>query len=144
MPTTLDMDCEHYSRLDRWIDDSATVTDILPWLQPPRELEPVHISQRVGSTLEAKFEDLVGQWRAETAHLSSIQDKVLHRAYQEIIALGSDAVPLILRELKRSGGHWFWALRVLTGANPVKPEHAGHVREMKETWLDWGRRAGYI
>lgn len=62
-----------------------------------------------------RFAALAERWRTETAVLSSISQIAMHPAYQEIIGLGRVAAPLILREMQRQSGHWFWALRAITG-----------------------------
>jgi hypothetical protein len=67
---------------------------------------------------------------------------VLHPAYQRIIGMGTAAVPFLLCELERRPDHWFWALTAITGADPVKPEHRGKLREMANAWLKWGKEQG--
>src|SRR5438270_5309892 len=94
--------------------------------------------------LEKTFLELAEQWRRETAVLSSVSKKALHPAYQRIIGMGPAAIPLILRELQRSPGHWFWALTAITGEDPIRPEDAGDVQKMTEAWLDFGRAKGYL
>jgi hypothetical protein len=89
-----------------------------------------------------RFAKLTDRWRVETAALSSVTQKAMHPAYQEIIGLGRDAVPLILRELKRRPDHWFWALRAITGEDPIEPNQCGRVLQMAEAWLRWGREHG--
>ncbi len=89
------------------------------------------------------FSILKAKWEAETALLSSITEIALHPAYQQIIGMGKDAIPLILAELKRKPGHWFWALKAVTGEDPVLPEQRGRIKEMTEAWLLWGRKQGY-
>jgi hypothetical protein len=59
--------------------------------------------------------------------------------YQRIIGMGPAVVPLILEELEREPGHWFWALESITEQNPVPPESAGKVGQMAEAWTRWGR-----
>ncbi|MEH2182640.1 hypothetical protein [Nostoc sp.] len=93
--------------------------------------------------LKETFIKLANQWHSETKHMSLISDMVLHPAYQQIIGMGKNAVPLILEELSREPEHWFWALKSITGANPVKPEDKGRLKKMTEAWLDWGRQHGY-
>ncbi|MDF5709758.1 MAG: hypothetical protein PUP90_19345 [Nostoc sp. S4] len=93
--------------------------------------------------LKDTFIKLANQWRNETKHMSLISDIILHSAYQQIIGMGTDAVPLILEELSREPEHWFWALRSITGDNPIKPEDKGRLKKMAEAWLDWGRQHGY-
>ena len=41
--------------------------------------------------------------------------------------MGQPAVPLILERMRSQGGHWFHALRYITGADPVNPEDLGNV-----------------
>ena len=94
--------------------------------------------------LETRFRALADQWRWETGPLSSSSAIAAHPAYQEIIGMGPAAIPLVLRELQENGGHWFAALRALTGENPVPREYAGRVPKMRELWLEWGRGKGYI
>ncbi|HSW09711.1 MAG TPA: hypothetical protein VLK32_02285 [Bacillota bacterium] len=89
-----------------------------------------------------RFKSLAAVWRRECAHLSSIRDMVLHPAYQQIIGMGKDALPLLIRELDRNPDHWFWALRAITGEDPVRPEHRGDVRLMAQDWVDWARKRG--
>ena len=50
---------------------------------------------------------------------------------------GLPAVPLILAELRRELDHWFWALRAITGEDPVPAERRGNMKEMVEIWLEW-------
>lgn len=67
-------------------------------------------------------------------------------AYQRIIGMGPDAVPLILAQLEAEGDdpdQWFWALRAITAANPVKPEDQGNTVKMAEAWLRWAKHEGY-
>src|SRR2546425_366966 len=61
-------------------------------------------------SLAERFEALVMWWRAEVAWMSSPTEMAMHPAYQRIIGLGPQAVPLILAELKSEADHWFWAL----------------------------------
>jgi hypothetical protein len=86
---------------------------------------------------------LAAIWRAETCYLSSTTALANHPAYQEVMALGSAVVPLVLRELEQRPAHWFTALHVLTGADPMDPADPGKVRKIAEAWLRWGRANGY-
>ena len=94
--------------------------------------------------LETRFYQLVTTWKRETAHLSSAARMAEHPAYQEVVALGEAAVPLLLAELRRQPDFWFAALRQITGENPVPPESAGKVKEMARAWVEWGRAKGYL
>ena len=94
--------------------------------------------------LHTEFLTLVAQWREETAGYSLITPKISHPAYLRIIGMGPIAVPWILEELKERGGHWFVALRSITGANPVLCEDRGRIPKMREAWLAWAREDGWI
>jgi hypothetical protein len=91
-----------------------------------------------------RFLMLKTEWEAETAHLSSITEIAMNPAYQQIIGMGTIAIPFILSELKKKPGHWFWALKSITGEDPVLPEYRGHIKQMAEAWLRWGKKQGYI
>ena len=93
--------------------------------------------------LEETFNQLVQQWRTETRGISSSTELILHPAYQQIIGLGKEAIPLLLRELEKKSGRWFWALKSITRQDPVLPKQQGKTKEMIQAWLDWGRKNGY-
>jgi len=94
--------------------------------------------------ISEKFSELTKQWLDETKLCSSASDMVLNEAYQRIIGLGPEVIPLILEELEYWPNHWFWALRSLTGQNPVAPEDRGDLLKMRDNWLEWGKQSGYL
>lgn len=90
-----------------------------------------------------RFQNLVEQWKTERGARSSITEAAMMPAYQEIIGMGSKAVPLILEQIRSEGDEpdqWFWALRAITGENPVKPEDQGNFQKMAEAWLQWSQQ----
>lgn len=93
---------------------------------------------------EEEFRRLVQQWRRDVMFLSSIARGAGHPAYQKIVKMGFPMVPLLLRELEQNGGHWFVALRKITGKNPVEPEDAGSIPNMTKAWIEWGHKEGYL
>ena len=94
--------------------------------------------------LRERFRRLAAQWKEQSRYLSNTAQMAMLPSYQRIIGMGWPAVPLILEELRREPGQWFWALESITDENPVPPEAAGQVRLMAQAWLDWGRRRGLI
>ena len=92
--------------------------------------------------LADRFQQFAKVWRDECAHLSSVREMVLHPTYQQIVGMGSSALPFIFAELERKPDHWFWALRAITQEDPVPPEHRGNVAEMAQDWLDWAKKKG--
>jgi hypothetical protein len=106
--------------------------------------EPV-TSQRSAArsrSLEQRFRSLAAEWEEETGHLSAVTQIAMHPAYQQIIGMGPEVVPLILADLARTGSHWFWALTAITGEQPVPPQDRGYVDRMVAAWLQWGRARG--
>jgi hypothetical protein len=95
-------------------------------------------------TLKDRFLKLTATWKAECAVMSSIRDIVLHPCYQQIIGMGPEAIPIILEEMRRSPHHWSWALRAITGEDPVLKEHKGKLVLMAEDWTRWGQENGYL
>ena len=108
-----------------------------------------HIASLVGNLekdkveLEAEFKKFAEEWRLETGMLSLVTQKSMHQAYQRIIGMGQPVIPLILRDLEQKPDHWFWALRAITGDNPVKPEQRGRMKQMAQAWIQWGKEHGY-
>ncbi len=94
-------------------------------------------------TVEARFRRLAAAWEQATGHLSSMTAASDHPAYQEIMNLGPEVIPYLLRDLEENETHWFKALRTLTGANPVPASAAGNVPRMVAGWLQWARDNGY-
>jgi hypothetical protein len=101
---------------------------------------------QVDPDLESRFASLSRQWREDTRFASSVSAAAMHPAYQEIIGMGERALPLIFRELAGepdNPGHWFWALRAITGTDPVEEEQKGVLRQMAAAWLNWATQHGY-
>lgn len=92
--------------------------------------------------LARRFHALASEWRSATRFLSSPSATAAHPAYRAVVALGPDAVPLILAELADAPEPWFAALRELTGTDPVPPADRGHPAESAACWLAWGRERG--
>ncbi len=66
----------------------------------------------------------------------------MHPAYQRIIGLGPDVLPLILEDVEAGELHWGWALRALTGYDAA--EGAATLPEARVAWVRWGRESGFL
>jgi len=66
----------------------------------------------------------------------------MHPAYQTIMAMGKDALPFILEDLKKQIDHWFYALKFI--AREDIGEGASNLDEARQLWLAWGRKQKYI
>ena len=111
--------------------------------------------------MESTFSELSRQWILETAFHSNDYFIVNHPGYEQIVALGEAALPLIFRELESGGTavHWPLVLSAITGADPTPPPKplsslgwvtlsssgwvALDIKAIREAWLQWGRDQGY-
>ncbi len=90
-----------------------------------------------------RFRRLAEAWRQQRGLTSSLTEMALTAAYQEIIGMGPAAIPFLLEELKREPDHWFWALRCISGVDPVPRDAQGSLIAMSDAWLEWGQQQGY-
>lgn len=120
---------------------------LVPLLREPKEkmqeLVYVKDDSALHQSIEERFHYLVKIWQADRPPNLRIADMVTHPAYQAIIGLGPAAIPYILHEVEHNLDHWFWALRAITGADPVPVESRGKLKEMAQAWLAWGRTYGF-
>ena len=100
------------------------------------------IRTTVNTDLRAEFDLLVNQWTEETAFHSSLGEIFTNEAYQSIMAMGQAALPLILSELRKKPGHWFYALEKIARSDVA--EGAKNFAEARALWLEWGYTNNYI
>lgn len=94
--------------------------------------------------IETRFNILAKYWKRDTQALSSTTDIVSHISYQQVIGMGEKALPFIFNELKKVGGYWYWALKAITGIDPVIEQDRGNIKKMKKAWIEWGRTNNYF
>lgn len=102
-----------------------------------------------GEDVEQLFRRLELQWRTETQVLSDPARIMGHPAMRSIIALGKEAIPIILRGLQANGSLMVWALPEITGENLAPPQIENgvlkwDVQAQIEAWLQWGRNKGFL
>ena len=110
---------------------------------PGRVKVRVESVDAASSSPQARFRALVRQWKDATLLMSSITDMATHPAYQQMIGMGQAALPWILDELRRDPDQWFWALKAITGEDPVPPADRGNMARMTQNWLSWAKNHGY-
>lgn len=81
-------------------------------------------------------------WKSDTEYVSSLHEKYLHPSYASIIGMGAQALPYILESMKKEPDDWFYALRSITGDNPVTNDMTGDMRRMTAAWIEWGASRG--
>jgi hypothetical protein len=99
--------------------------------------------RRRTDAVRKRFYSLLERWKNERGPTSFLSKMCMNDAYQQIIGLGEQAMPLLLSEMEKNPGHYDWALRAITGEDPVPKESRGKLKEMAEIWVQWGRDNGY-
>jgi hypothetical protein len=89
------------------------------------------------------FRAALARWHGETELSSLLAAKRDHPAYRQILDLGEEAIPLILREIQVRPSFIFMALHDITGEDPIASEHRGRLPLMIEDWLKWGSKHGF-
>jgi hypothetical protein len=89
------------------------------------------------NSIKALFNYYYEEWEEETKYQSSTDVIASSSFFNEIVALGKDAVPYIIEVLRDSPSFLIIALYKITGENPVKPDHRGRIKEMAGDWIEW-------
>ncbi|MDJ0559445.1 MAG: hypothetical protein PX638_10055 [Microcystis sp. M53599_WE4] len=119
----------------------------LSFLQSFSSLLAILVNKQTRAERLREFESLAEHWINETSHLSSTHEAIIHPNYQRIIGMGQDVIPFLLKNLKEPKSlpsRWFWALKAISGEDPVPKDSRGKSKEMIDAWLHWGIRKGYI
>jgi hypothetical protein len=123
----------------------GSVSGVSGTFRIPMLIAPVTAeSDRDREQLRQRFDQLAAQWREDCKYSSFLTERAMHPAYQQIIGMGRGALPLIFEDLQRGPDHWFWALRAITGEDPVPPNSKGKLPEMTAAWLTWAREKQYV
>jgi len=104
-----------------------------------------YISPYRVSELEFQFNELAAKWKAETGLFSLDRDKV-NDTFLDLISLGKEIVPFILKDMQKPAGaaRWHIALKALTKENPITNEDLSNSKLVKEKWIKWGKEKNII
>lgn len=94
------------------------------------------------ASIENKFNALADAWKFD--HLGRSVTDYKHFAHLQIIGIGPDAIPFLLRRIVNGESKWVYALKCIA-SEQVEPQEAyGDASKVLEAWVAWGRRNGYI
>lgn len=98
------------------------------------------------SEVEKQFNESAAKWRKETGGYSTMIHIAGNNNYLDIIGLGPDVIPYILKDLVKEPDFWFVALEHIAKPkqNPVPKAHIGDLDKMAEDWIAWGKENKYI
>ncbi|MFC7503101.1 hypothetical protein ACOACQ_19230 [Nocardioides sp. CPCC 206347] len=127
------------SRENRWaiVHESPDAQQVYMELAPSfedRERRRDPLSRSV-QEVRNLFKVHADEWRDETQFVSNLSKIVAHPAYQKIIGLGPQAVPLIIAELRVQPELWFWALTSIVGEDQAQGVQT--VSEAASSWVAW-------
>ena len=94
-------------------------------------------------TVEERFRRLADSWHKGTDYLSSMEEADHHPAYQEIIHLGSEVVPLLSRNLADNHTHWFAALEAIAGCGRCRQRSRAISPKWRKPGFRWAKDNGY-
>jgi len=135
---------------EQWSDppDKHRFDSALAWTHKGLPIE-LGFRQSHEEMLRARFNELANQWRKDIGYKSSLRRIVFNRAYLAIMLMAVDddrhrrlITRFILEELRDRGGHWFWALHAITGANPAGLNN--DFDAVRDAWMQWGKTHGYL
>ncbi|MCI0506179.1 MAG: hypothetical protein L0Z73_08715 [Gammaproteobacteria bacterium] len=111
--------------------------------QPLTQGVLVYSARGASNDLENEFNELKEKWLEETMFVSSINEISMNFNYQRIIGMGKPVLPFIFKELEKNPNHWFWALKAITGVDPIDERDRGNLEEMTNSWKIWAENNGY-
>lgn len=91
---------------------------------------------------ENAFWELIDVWEMDTKFYSSATDILSHWSVTSLIGMGQEIIPLVLVAMK-DNFHLAYVMHKITGAWPVKNEHAGNGPKIIESWYRWAKKQGY-
>jgi hypothetical protein len=98
--------------------------------------------------LDQRFREQAEKWAAETAHMSSPTQMMMHPSYQAVLGMAQEnkreVIRLLILDLQEHRRTWFWALSYITHDNPINPSDAGKMGKMIDAWVKWGKAQGVI
>jgi hypothetical protein len=92
------------------------------------------------TSLEEKVDFLAQVWREFSCGRSVIDYN--HAAYMQIIGIGPQAMPILMRRLRAGESDWIIAMKYITGERVTTPEMRGNFRAIRDAWLKWGEENG--
>ena len=96
---------------------------------------------RSRATISELFSELRDEWQRDCRTSATSRRIALHPAYQRIIGLGLEALPLIFAEMRQQPDHWFWALTAIVGEDIAAG--AEDIETATTAWLNWAKSHGY-
>lgn len=85
--------------------------------------------------VEVRFNELAAQWKERTRYVSILTPLFEEPLYQSVIALGPEAIPYLIADMKTHHTHWMHALSAIVGRDVGA--NCRTVPEAVEAWSAW-------
>ena len=89
-----------------------------------------------------KLMKLISNLETQISYSSSPDIILLDPNFQEIVSLGSEAIPFILEEIEHKPSVLVWSLNLITGRRISEKKVS--VAEASKLWINWGKRVRLI
>jgi hypothetical protein len=89
-----------------------------------------------------RFYSLLNIWRSDTAFFSDPDLIVAHPAFQALVELAGDIVPLAIEDLRARPSNLVWVLDDAIGEVEYPRDIIGDLVAMSNAWIDWAERNG--
>lgn len=89
--------------------------------------------------MKEKFDKLGDEWEKGTCFYSAIWQMEAHPAFQSLVGMGKDIIPLAMERMKKpncEGVFWHLILDKLV-ENPPDTRVEGVMPEMRKRWIEW-------
>lgn len=134
------------SRIDSWVvalsDSSSDPLSVVNRSSIDNE-GMKHAARMPVNRVAELFDTLTEQWEMDCMFSSSSTEMHMHPAYQQVIGLGPEVIPFVLRAMNDGQFHWDHALRALTRDDPVPEDSAGDMVKAQNSWMKWAQEHGY-
>jgi hypothetical protein len=98
--------------------------------------------EKVFATAHEKFRALAAAWRWHNRGRSILDYDDF--SYMQIIGMGPEVVPLLLKDVQEGEGSWYFALKCITNQDAETPDMYGDAEAVRHAWVQWGKRNGQL
>ncbi len=93
---------------------------------------------------KTRFYQLMKEWNEERKYMSILEDGLECHACQQIIEMGNDAIPMILKEMRKATkakgielAYWSLVLEKITGGNPDSKNTYHNPNVFVDAWVKY-------
>lgn len=116
---------DDYSRIEAIVADNHTF----------RYIDTISDSTFQDISLKIRFETALQGWKKRTMFLSSAKKIVMDNGFQEILQMGENAVPFIIKEIQDSPSALVWALNIIY-QKKISDDPQLTITEACKLWVD--------